>query len=220
MDVSTGTSNQLLQCGTGPDACGSPGRRTVRRLAVTHGTVLELIDPVAGEATVLQDFRGKDGRFTRRGPRTPPGSQSRWPTASSRRSIATAPPEPHSAACRTSVVRSGRLTDRRSPTSPGPRLSAPKRRPMSVPDSTTSRSCCFGWRPTRPSHSARAVAACASAYPSLGWSPDGTRLALVLPPLRGGPSGDFGLFVMNADGSDLRLLSAGWASSLAWQPVS
>ena len=55
--------------------------------------------------------------------------------------------------------------------------------------------------------------------PSLGWSPDGTRLVLVLPPLPGGPTGDFGLFVMNADGSDLRLLSAGYASSPAWQPV-
>jgi hypothetical protein len=33
------------------------------------------------------------------------------------------------------------------------------------------------------------------------------------------PNADWGLFVMNADGRDLRLLSAGWASSLAWQPV-
>ena len=60
---------------------------------------------------------------------------------------------------------------------------------------------------------------CLGVGSSLGWSPDGTRLVLVLPPLSGGPSGDFGLYVMNADGSDLRLLSAGYAGSPAWQPV-
>jgi Tol biopolymer transport system component len=54
---------------------------------------------------------------------------------------------------------------------------------------------------------------CLGTYASLGWSPDGTRLVLVL------RSPDWGLFVMNADGRDLRLLSDGWASSVAWQPV-
>jgi len=42
---------------------------------------------------------------------------------------------------------------------------------------------------------------------------------LVLPPLPSRPSAGYGLFVMNADGSDLRLLSDGYAGSPAWQPV-
>lgn len=60
---------------------------------------------------------------------------------------------------------------------------------------------------------------CVNLGPSLGWSPDGDRLVLVLPPQPSGPNADFGLFVMNADGSKLRLLSDGYAWSPAWQPI-
>jgi WD40 repeat protein len=58
--------------------------------------------------------------------------------------------------------------------------------------------------------------------PGLGWSPDGTSLALNIPgPTSGVPFN--GMYVMNRDGSDLRLLDHSWdyyAFGLpAWQPI-
>jgi Tol biopolymer transport system component len=52
-------------------------------------------------------------------------------------------------------------------------------------------------------------------FPSLGWSPDGAQLALVIP----GP-GDLpqGLYVVDADGRDLRLVREGVHGRPAWRP--
>ena len=61
---------------------------------------------------------------------------------------------------------------------------------------------------------------CLAFMPGLAWSPDGTQLAVVIPaPGRGkGPAGD-GLYVMDADGSGLRLLREGVWGRPAWRPV-
>jgi len=57
--------------------------------------------------------------------------------------------------------------------------------------------------------------ACIGFTPSLGWSPDGTQLALILPPTNGHP---YGLYTAAADGSGLRFVRhAGWPA--AWQPA-
>ena len=61
---------------------------------------------------------------------------------------------------------------------------------------------------------------CLAFKPGLAWSPDGTQLAVVIPaPGRGkGPARD-GLYVMDADGSGLRLLREGVWGRPAWRPV-
>ena len=51
--------------------------------------------------------------------------------------------------------------------------------------------------------------------PGLTWSPDGTRLAAVI------PSGDdrpWGLYIVNADGTGKRPVADAWGP-VAWQPV-
>jgi Tol biopolymer transport system component len=55
---------------------------------------------------------------------------------------------------------------------------------------------------------------CIGDNPGLGWSPDGKKLALVIPK-PGGP------FVMNADGTGLRSIGTkgGWWGNPAWRPV-
>jgi hypothetical protein len=219
MEVSTGTSKQLLQCGSGPDVCGVAWSPDGSRIAVTHGNVLELIDPVDGNATVLQDFR--QGAF---GPT--------WSPDSARIAVSLYDGE------LTAVDRdgTGRTTLSRLPDiggaiwSPdGSTFAYMLGTEVQCPEASNADECAGQYDATimslrlatnvpqelGPGGRCR----CVGVGPSLGWSPDGTRLVLVLPPLSGGPSGDFGLYVMNADGSDLRLLSAGWASSPAWQPV-
>ena len=61
---------------------------------------------------------------------------------------------------------------------------------------------------------------CLGFSPGLAWSPDGTQLAAVIPaPGRGkGPERD-GLYVVDADGTGLRLLREGALGRPAWRPV-
>jgi Tol biopolymer transport system component len=224
MDVSTGTSKQLLQCGSGPDACGVAWSPDGSRIAVTHGTVLELIDPVDGNATVLEDFRIRRWAF-----------QPMWSPDSARIAVSLADGE------LTAVNRdgTGRTTLSRLPDigwaggiwSPDGSTSAYfSGTEVHCPEPSSADECAGQYdltimslrlaTNTREELGPGGRCACHGVGPSLGWSPDGTRLVLVLPPPSGGPSGgDFGLYVMNADGSDLHLLSAGYASSPAWQPV-
>jgi Tol biopolymer transport system component len=64
---------------------------------------------------------------------------------------------------------------------------------------------------------------CISFTPGLTWSPDGASMALNVPGR--GPftasldEGAYGLYVMNADGTGLRLVAKGANGSLAWRPV-
>jgi Tol biopolymer transport system component len=60
---------------------------------------------------------------------------------------------------------------------------------------------------------------CVGVFPSITWSPDGTEIAAFVPPP--GQREDFGLYVMQADGSRLRRVpDAGWAGhSISWRPV-
>lgn len=58
---------------------------------------------------------------------------------------------------------------------------------------------------------------CLGFTPGISWSPDGTQIAAVVPK----PSShtEFGLYVMNADGSGLRLVREGAWGRPAWQPL-
>jgi len=53
-------------------------------------------------------------------------------------------------------------------------------------------------------------------YPYLGWSPDGTQLALAIDGLGEKPQG---LYVLNADGTNLRLIRADVMGRPAWRPA-
>jgi Tol biopolymer transport system component len=62
---------------------------------------------------------------------------------------------------------------------------------------------------------------CLVVGPSLTWSPDGSSLAVVMPDdvVAPGSDEDFALFVVSADGREIRNVLAGHASALAWQPI-
>jgi hypothetical protein len=66
---------------------------------------------------------------------------------------------------------------------------------------------------------------CIGFVPGLGWSPDGTQLALVtlggdgIPNRPPGNDGTARLLVINADGSDMRLVGLEAWGTPAWQPV-
>lgn len=221
MDVSTGQSRQLLQCGTGPDACAVAWSPDGSRIAVTHGTLLELVDPVDGKTTVLEDFRIRRWAF-----------HPMWSPDSARITVSLADGE------LTAVDRdgTGRTTLSQLPDIGGGAISPDGSTIAYIPGTAvqcpeaSSADECAGQvdltimtlrlaTNTSERLGPGGRCRCVGVGPSLGWSPDGTKLVLVLPPLSGGPTGDFGLFTMNADGSDLRLLSDGYASSPAWQPV-
>jgi YD repeat-containing protein len=221
MDVLTGRSEQLLQCGSGPEACGVAWSPDGSAIAVTHGNVLELIDPDRGNASVLVDFR--QWVF-----------HPSWAPDSARIAVSLRDGEV------TAVDRdgSGRTTLRRLPDIGGAGVSwSPDGSTLAYlpgteaqcPEASNAKECAGQYDITIMSLRLATNTLeklgpggrcwCIGVGPSLGWSPDGTRLVLVLPPLEGERTADLGLFVMNADGSDLHLLSAGYASSPAWQPV-
>ena len=58
---------------------------------------------------------------------------------------------------------------------------------------------------------------CISFAPGLAWSPDGTELALQIP--APGNGGGDGIYVVNADGSGLRLVTSRIGSAIAWRPA-
>ena len=61
---------------------------------------------------------------------------------------------------------------------------------------------------------------CYGVGPSLTWSPDANSLAVVMPEDVVAPGvGDFALFVVSADGREIRPVLAGHAWSPAWQPI-
>ena len=53
MNVSDGTSQQILSCGEGPDACTISWAPDGSRIAVAHGDTLELIDPDGSNRATL-----------------------------------------------------------------------------------------------------------------------------------------------------------------------
>lgn len=71
-----------------------------------------------------------------------------------------------------------------------------------------------GAKPTKVLDAGRCF--CIELWPGLAWSPDGTQMALVIP----GPGKDpYGLYVVNEDGTGLRLLREGAWGRPAWRPA-
>jgi Tol biopolymer transport system component len=223
MDVSTGASKQLLQCGNGPDACGVAWSPDGSRIAVTHGTVLALIDPVDGKTTVLQDFRVRRWAF-----------HPTWSPDSARIAVSLVGGEltavDRDGSGRTTLSQLRDIGGSGAIWSPdGSTFAYIPGTDVQCPQASSAGDCAGQYDYTIMSLQLATNTSvelgpggrcqCNALGPSLGWSPDGTRLVLVLPPLSGGPTADFGIYVMNADGSDLRLISGGYAWSPVWQPV-
>jgi Tol biopolymer transport system component len=226
MDVSDGTSQQILTCGEGPDGCSLSWAPDGSRIAVAHGDTLELVDPDGSNRTTL---------FVQGHPVNYAGlSQPTWSPDGTRIAF-------------NGWIGSGRglYTINRDGTDPAPILGpvpgigafdpawSPDGSTIAYVGSTDIRvcekaspsSCGDQWllhvmsvaldgSEPRDLHEA-GTCYCIGGAPSLTWSPDGTSIAFV-----GFRSDSFpgGLTVMNPDGTGLRQVTEDGGGP-AWQPV-
>ena len=230
MDVSDGTSQQILACGEGPDGCTIAWAPDGSRIAVAHGGTLELLDPDGSDRTTL---------FVQQHPVDRGGlSQPTWSPDGRRIAFA---------GWLGGAVKDGQglyavNRDGSDPTlllGPVPGLGvfdpawSPNGSTIAYIGSTDVRvcrdasatSCSDQWQlhvmslpldGSEPHELHEAgICYCIGAAPSLTWSPDGTSLAFV-----GLGSDTFpgGLTVMNADGTGLRQVTDD-GDRPAWQPV-
>ena len=229
MDVSDGTSEQILSCGEGADGCTIAWSPEGSRIAVAHGDTLELVDPDgSNRATLWRQIHpvGRGGL-----------SQPTWSPDGSRIAL-------------NGWIGQGRglyTIDRDgSDLTPllGPLPGIGTYDPAWSPEGSTiayfgstdirvcresrvtsTTTCDDQWQlhvmslrldgsEPRELHEA-GICYCIGGAPSLTWSPEGTSLAFV-----GFESDTFpgGLTVMNADGSELRQVTEDGGGP-AWQPV-
>jgi Tol biopolymer transport system component len=233
MNVSDGTSQQILSCGEGPEGCTISWAPDGSRIAVAHGGTLELVDPDgSNRATVLVQDHPVDRGGLRQPTWSPDGSRIAF------------------GGWLGSHVEdgSGLYAVDRDGSNPslihGPASGIGTFDPAWSPDGSTiayfgssdaqvcrrnnftsTTTCDDQWQlhvmslalagdEPRELHDA-GICYCLGFAPSLTWSPDGTRLAFV-----GSESDNFpgGLTVMNADGSELRQVNDD-GDGPAWQPV-
>jgi Tol biopolymer transport system component len=220
MDVSDGTSKQILSCGEGADGCSIAWAPDGSRIAVAHGATLDLIDPDgSNRATVLIHGGGL--------------AQPTWSPDGRRIGVVGWLGD----------LGRGLYTVNRDKSDPtlllGPVPGIGVFDPAWSPDGSTiaylgstdrdctgaSTSLCNPWQlhvmslaldgsEPRELHEA-GTCYCLGFAPSLTWSPDGTTIAFDGP---GGDSSPGGLTVMNADGTGLRQLVADGGQP-AWQPI-
>ena len=229
MDVSDGTSEQILSCGEGADGCTIAWSPEGSRIAVAHGDTLELVDPDGSNRATLWRQIHPIGRGGLSEPTwSPDGSRiafNGW--IGQGRGLYT-------------IDRDG--SDRTPVLGPLPGIGtsdpawSPEGSTIAYFGSTDIRvcrenransttTCDDQWQlhvmsirldgsEPRELHEA-GICYCLGGAPSLTWSPDGTSLAFV-----GFRSDTFpgGLTVMNADGTGVRQV-ADDGGGPAWQPV-
>ena len=221
LDLSSGDSRKVMDCGTGPHACSLAWAPDGTRIAVAHDTLLELVDPHDGSRTTVLTF-GSDPSSAVSSPSWSPDAQR----------IAF---EGRSGDRRHQLYAVNRNGSNLTPLGePAPRDSL-RLAPAWSPDGSKIAYLASapylapreGWAlkvtvvDADGSNPTELLAAgscyCLGFSPGLAWSPDGTSMALVIPD-RGKKPG--GLFVMNTDGAGLRLVIKGrvWGRP-AWRPV-
>jgi Tol biopolymer transport system component len=220
-DLASGDSRKVMDCGTEGYACSLAWAPDGTRIAVAHDTLLELVDPDTGSRTTVRTFGS--------GPWSTVWSPSWSPNAER---IAFVGRSRDRAQQLYAVDRNGsNLTRLGEPTPPNSLALAPAWSPdgskiaylASVPNLAPRKDWALkatvvdadGSNPTELLQAGSCY--CLGFSPGLAWSPDGKSMALVIPERGKKPDG---LYVMNADGTGLRLLIKGrvWGRP-AWQPV-
>ncbi len=233
MDVSTGTSRKIMACGEGPGGCSVAWSPDGQRIAVTHSQVLELIDPSGDNVTRLH-VAYPDTAF-----------HPSWSPDGTRIAISTAVVDRPDIKGQLIAVNSDGsgstvLIDRDQ--EHGDPVWSPDGMSIAYIGSTDTRVCrenvvtklqicddmwdlhvmllkLDGSEPRELREAGTCL--CIGVGPDVTWSPDGTKLAIVRPDTLVGPGGggDWGFYVMDADGTDLRRVMEGYVSAPAWQPV-
>jgi WD40 repeat protein len=230
-NISNGASKEIYGCGTGPAGCEVAWSPDGSRIAVTQGHRLMLVDPDGGNEGMLEAFA--DWAF-----------HPAWSPDGSRIAVLVADIEnPDQGGQIVAVDRDG--ADVEVLLGPGPDVGSPSWSPdgstiaylagtdaeVCQPGSADEAEQCdpvtrlritafgvdgSGPRDLRPAGDCM----CLGVGPSLTWSPDGTSLAVVMPEDVVAPTGgDFALFVISADGREIRQVLVGHAWSPAWQPI-
>jgi dipeptidyl aminopeptidase/acylaminoacyl peptidase len=211
VDVATGASREIMShAGHGSLAWSPDGSR----IAVAHDGMLELIDPEGGNRSTLVELPGIIVQPTW----SPDGERVAFQVVSDERSLYV-------------IDRDGsNLTDLLGP---APHDSFGFVDPAWSPDgsriayiASTRWNKVHGWRlrvevvdadGSNPTELVEAgTCFCVGFAPGLTWSPDGASMALNTGSL---DEQDYGLYVMNADGTGLRLVAKGASASPAWRPV-
>ena len=222
VDVATGTSREIMSRAGHSSLAWS---RDGSRIAVAHDGMLELIDPEGGNRSTLVELPGIIVQPT-------------WSPDGERIAFQVVSDQPSGERSLYVIDRDG--SDLSEVLGPAPRDSIGFFDPEWSPDGSriayivsTQWSTADLWRlrvevvdsdGSNPTELVEAgTCACIGFGPGLTWSPDGASMALVIP--GGGPftgsldEGAYGLYVMNADGTGLRLVAKGASGSVAWRPT-
>jgi WD40 repeat protein len=211
VDVATGASREIMSRTGWCSLAWSPDGS---RIAVAHDGMLELIDPEGGNRSTLVELPGIIAQPTW----SPDGERIAFQVVSDERSLYVIDrdgsnltellgPAPHDSmgffdpawspdGSRIAYIASTQWTE-----------GGLQRLRVEVVDAD-------GSNPTELVDAG--ICGCITFTPGLTWSPDGASMALNTGSLE---QQDYGLYVMNADGTGLRLVAKGANGSPAWRPV-
>jgi hypothetical protein len=200
LDMASGVSRKIVSpCGTSCMVAWSPDGSTI---AFTQGHALELVNPEGGERRTVTTFPGLSAPVW-----SPDGQRIAFLSQEQLYTVDQGGSGLHSLG----------VSARDAAWSPdGSRIAYLS----STPDCNAQGACVIALRTvgadgTNPTEVVRAGSClCLGFWPGLTWSPDGTQLALVIPGPHGQP---LGLYLVNEDGSGLRLLREGAWGRPAWE---
>jgi WD40 repeat protein len=213
VDVATGASREIM---SGAAHCSLAWSPDGSRISVAHDGMLELIDPEGGNRSTLVELPGIIAQPTW----SPDGKRIAFQVVSDERSLYVIDrdgsnltellgPAPHDSMGFFDPAWSpdGSRIAYIASTQAGSTQAGPWRLRVEVVDAD-------GSNPTELVEAGTCY--CLGFTPGLTWSPDGASMALNTGSLE---QQDYGLYVMNADGTGLRLVAKGANGSPAWRPV-
>ena len=216
LDIASGESRRIsTSCARPCEIAWSPDGSAI---AIAQGDRLELIDPESAQTTTLSTFRGRSVTNPTWAPDATQIAVAVTSTSGSRLYV---------------VDRSSSAVTVIEEVAPSDGFSIWM--PTWSPDGTTIAYLSWDASSADPDGAARLAVTvisqdgsssevlartgrcfCVGFTPGISWSPDGSRLALVVP---GIDSDVDGLYVMKADGSGVRLIREGAWGRPAWQPI-